>query len=57
MTLFTNRDLNRLAVRLTMRQLASAISSAFSAVLLLRQELSPAAIIRYVAAVALDKSH
>ena len=44
MTLFSNRDLNRLAVHSTMHQLAWAISSAFSAVFLLRQGLSLAAI-------------
>jgi len=44
MTLFSNSDLNRLAVHSTMHQLAWAISSAFSAVFLLRQGLSPAAI-------------
>jgi MFS family permease len=44
MTLFTNRDLNRLAVHSTLHQLAWTISSAFSAVFLLREGLSPAAI-------------
>jgi DHA1 family inner membrane transport protein len=51
MTLFTNRDLNRLAVHSTMHQLAWAISSAFSAVFLLRQGLSPAAIFLCLAAI------
>src|SRR5580700_10445767 len=44
MTLFSNRDLNRLAVHSTLEQLSWGISSAFSAVFLLRQGLSPAAI-------------
>jgi len=44
MTLFTNRDLNRLAVHSTLHQLAWTISSAFSAVFLLREGLSPAVI-------------
>jgi len=51
MTLFTNRDLNRLAVHSTLHQLAWAISSAFSAVFLLRQGLSPAAIFLCLAAI------
>jgi MFS family permease len=44
MTLFSNRDLNRLAVHSTLEQLSWGISSAFSAVFLLQQGLSPAAI-------------
>jgi hypothetical protein len=44
MTLFANRDLNRLAVHSTLEQLSWGISSAFSAVFLLRAGLSPAAI-------------
>jgi MFS family permease len=51
MTLFTNRDLNRLAVHSTLHQLAWAISSAFSAVFLLRQGLSPATIFLCLAAI------
>jgi hypothetical protein len=51
MTLFTNRDLNRLAVHSTMQQLAWAISSAFSAVFLLREGLSPAVIFLCLAAI------
>jgi len=51
MTLFNNRDLNRLAVHSTMHQLALAISSAFSAVFLLREGLSPAAIFLCIAAI------
>ena len=44
MTLFANRDLNRLAAHITLHQLAWGICSAFSAVFLLREGLSPAAI-------------
>ena len=44
MTLFANRDLNRLAVHSTLEQLSWGISSAFSAVYLLREGLSTAAI-------------
>ncbi len=44
MALFNNRDLNRLAVHSTLHQLAWTISSAFSAVFLLRQGLPPSAI-------------
>lgn len=51
MMLFTNRDLNRLAVHSTLHQLAWATSSAFSAVFLLRQGLSPAAIFLCLAAI------
>jgi DHA1 family inner membrane transport protein len=51
MTLFSNRDLNRLAVHSTMHQLAWAISSAFSAVFLLRQGLSQNAIFLCLAAI------
>jgi MFS family permease len=51
MTLFTNRDLNRLAVHSTMHQLAWVISSGFSAVFLLRQGLSPTAIFLCLAAI------
>ena len=51
MTFFNNRDLNRLAVHSTMHQLALAISSAFSAVFLLREGLSPAAIFLCIAAI------
>jgi len=44
MTLFSNRDLNRLAAHSTLEQLSWGISSAFSAVFLLQQGLSPSAI-------------
>jgi hypothetical protein len=44
MTLFSNRDLNRLAAHSTLEQLSWGISSAFSAVFLLQQGLPPAAI-------------
>jgi DHA1 family inner membrane transport protein len=44
MNLFSNRDLNRLAVHSTLDQLSWGISSAFSAVFLLREGLTPAAI-------------
>jgi hypothetical protein len=42
MTLFTNRDLNRLAVHSTLHQLAWTIASTFFAVFLLRQGVAPA---------------
>ncbi len=51
MTLFTNRDLNRLAVHSTLHQLAWTISGTFLAVFLLRQGLSPAAIFFCLAAI------
>ncbi len=43
-SLLANRDLNRLAAHSALQQLAWALLSAFSAVFLLRQGLSPAAI-------------
>jgi MFS family permease len=43
-----NRDLNRLGAHTTLHQLAWGVSTAFSAVFLLRQGLSPSAIYLYI---------
>lgn len=48
MALLANRDLNRLGAHTTLHQLAWGVSSAFSAVFLLRQGLSPSAIYLYI---------
>ncbi len=48
MRLLANCDLNRLAAHTTLHQLAWGVSSAFSAVFLLHQGLSPAAIYLYL---------